>query len=885
MKKGLKRGVSLFITMLMVITTMPVSVLAEDLNMLNEKTVNQESVDFNRPKVLTNSLEVENPDQVMEASENEGYLSQQESVEASSDTENWHESKIDDQKTQIGTDQMKSSYNDTLKIEIDQTLEVTQTLQTSAVENEFEYIDYNDGVSIFQYTGAGVNIIVPETLGGKKVLMIGEGAFYNNGILQSVSLPSGVKKIDLGAFYLCENLTTIALPNGLSEIGEGAFLSCTSLTDITLPDSVTTIESSAFAGCTALTSIVIPNAVSAINDGTFASCESLKDITLSNSLTTIGICSFQLCTSLTGITLPDTVISIGEGAFNDCSEITTVTLPDSVTIIGDGAFSGCSGLASIILSNSLTSLSSGLFYNCTSLASIILPNTITTIGDSTFEGCYSLSTITLPNNITMIGESAFQGCKSLTSITIPNNITIIKAYTFGSCEKLVKIVISPNVTTIEDNAVKNSNNITIYCTKNSYAEAYANKNNIPFIIDESIIYINSFTTDKLSVQYVNTEIKLDAKVTGGIMPYQYKFYCKMGTDTTVIQEYGATSTATFKPENPGIYTLYVDVKDTDGNVATKSIENYNIVFKCTYQTHVQNVGWQGWKNEGEMSGTSGQGLRLEGIEIDVANQGYDIGADYRTQIENIGWQGWKANGEMSGTSGKALRLEAIQIKLNGSDADKYDIYYQVHAENIGWMGWAKNGESAGTEGFSYRLEAIKIVVVPKDTPAPGTTIQPFVKAGSSTEETPSVSYQTHVQNIGWQGWRLNGDISGTSGKSFRLEGIEIKTNDEENVGVEYQTHVQNIGWQGWKANGAMSGTSGKSLRLEAIQMKLTGADAEKYDIYYQVHAENYGWLDWANNGESAGTEGFGYRLEAIKIVMVPKGAAAPGMTKGPFVKK
>ncbi len=177
------------------------------------------------------------------------------------------------------------------------------------------------------------------------------------------------------------------------------------------------------------------------------------------------------------------------------------------------------------------------------------------------------------------------------------------------------------------------------------------------------------------------------------------------------------------------------------------------------------------------------------------------------------------------------------------------------------------------------------MVVPKDSPAPGTTTQPFVKAGASADDAPSVSYQTHVQNIGWQGWRLNGDVSGTSGKSFRLEGIEIKTNDQENVGVEYQTHVQNIGWQGWKANEAMSGTSGKSLRLEAIQMKLTGADAEKYDIYYQVHAENYGWLDWAKNGESAGTEGFAYRLEAIKIVMVPKGSAAPGSVELPFVKK
>lgn len=45
--------------------------------------------------------------------------------------------------------------------------------------------------------------------------------------------------------------------------------------------------------------------------------------------------------------------------------------------------------------------------------------------------------------------------------------------------------------------------------------------------------------------------------------------------------------------------------------------------------------------------------------------------------------------------------------------------------------------------------------------------------------------------------------------------------------VAYQTHIQDIGWQGWKSNGTMSGTSGQSKRLEAIQINLTGEMADK----------------------------------------------------------
>ena len=156
--------------------------------------------------------------------------------------------------------------------------------------------------------------------------------------------------------------------------------------------------------------------------------------------------------------------------------------------------------------------------------------------------------------------------------------------------------------------------------------------------------------------------------------------------------------------------------------------------------------------------------------------------------------------------------------------------------------------------------------------------------------TPNVSYRTHVQNVGWQDFVSNGKMSGTSGLSQRLEGIEIKLDSPiTDLGITYQTHIQNIGWEadtarGWKSNGEMSGTSGQSLRLEGIQIKLTGADAEQFDVYYQVHIQNCGWLDWAKNGESAGSQGYSYRLEGIYIVVQPKGTAAPGKTDTPFIE-
>ncbi len=154
------------------------------------------------------------------------------------------------------------------------------------------------------------------------------------------------------------------------------------------------------------------------------------------------------------------------------------------------------------------------------------------------------------------------------------------------------------------------------------------------------------------------------------------------------------------------------------------------------------------------------------------------------------------------------------------------------------------------------------------------------------ERLIKASYKTHVQNMGWeQEYRINGETSGTHGKSLRLEGIEILADNQGyDLGISYSTHIQNIGWQDYKKDGQMSGTEGQGLRLEAIRVKLTGADAKHFDVYYRVHAQNIGWLDWAKNGQDSGTAGFGYRLEAIEIKVIPNGVAPPGQTVRAYIQ-
>ena len=76
--------------------------------------------------------------------------------------------------------------------------------------------------------------------------------------------------------------------------------------------------------------------------------------------------------------------------------------------------------------------------------------------------------------------------------------------------------------------------------------------------------------------------------------------------------------------------------------------------------------------------------------------------------------------------------------------------------------------------------------------------------------------------------------------------MKVRLNTDEYRGsIEYRAHVAKKGWQNWKKDGQIAGTTGESLAMEAVQLKLTGEIAEHYDIYYRVHSQTYGWLGWA----------------------------------------
>ncbi len=295
------------------------------------------------------------------------------------------------------------------------------------------------------------------------------------------------------------------------------------------------------------------------------------------------------------------------------------------------------------------------------------------------------------------------------------------------------------------------------------------------------------------------------------------------------------------------------------------------------QAHSADVGWQAPVADGAV-GTTGQGRSLQALRVGL--EGPVSGSvKVNAHVTNIGWQGDKAEGNLIGTTGKNLSIQAIQVKLDGDIAASYDVYYRVHSATYGWLGWAKNGQTAGTTGLNLQAEAVEIRLAKKGANAPASDAPASI-------ELPTLSVQTHVQDIGWQNAVGSGGTAGTTGRALKIEALKLSVGSSSvSGGISYSAHVQDIGWQPEVSNGAVAGTTGQNKRVEAVKIRLTGDLSKYFDVWYRAYVQDYGWLGWAKNGAQAGTGSIGYRMEALQVKIVAKGAAAPGSTSGAYTNK
>lgn len=181
------------------------------------------------------------------------------------------------------------------------------------------------------------------------------------------------------------------------------------------------------------------------------------------------------------VTVPAGVVSIGESAFESCSSLSSISLPAGLTEIKDLAFRECGKLEAVALPEGLAHIGEEALAHCPLLSSIAFPSTLTSIGDYAFTDSAALASASLPDSVASLGVGVFSSCPLLESVTLPQNLTVLPKETFQGCASLEAITLSAHVAEIGENAFQGCQNLKIYGEEGSYAQTYAQSQNIPFI--------------------------------------------------------------------------------------------------------------------------------------------------------------------------------------------------------------------------------------------------------------------------------------------------------------------------------------------------------------------------------------------------------------------
>lgn len=109
-------------------------------------------------------------------------------------------------------------------------------------------------ISAYSYAGSATNIIIPSTLWGADIKVIGTSVFANKG-LTSVQLPDTLEVIEMGGFAV-NSLTSVVLPDKLTTLGKHAFFR-NAINKITFGSNLYEIGDNAFME-NAFTKLTIP---------------------------------------------------------------------------------------------------------------------------------------------------------------------------------------------------------------------------------------------------------------------------------------------------------------------------------------------------------------------------------------------------------------------------------------------------------------------------------------------------------------------------------------------------------------------------------------------------------------------------------------------------
>ncbi len=333
----------------------------------------------------------------------------------------------------------------------------------------------SNGTNLFLVDENG-RLVIPETVKGKPITEIGEGAFANVEGLREIVIPGTVKKIGQGAFRNNPTLEKVIIENGVETIGNSAFAECRKLKTVEMKDSVTTLGHSIFNACINLENITLSNNIETISAYTFNVCRNLKEINLPRETKYLRSYSFGNCTSLKTVRIGKNIETIDPTAFRACSSLENIEIDaennnfasengilfnktrTEMIYISKAAISG----NTFVVPETVTKLSSGLLTNYSQITKVIIPANVTAIDNNFFANNVNQITIDEKNPKYVVSNGGIYNKEKTElcyyfanepSVKLEEGITTIKAKAFIYSNKVTNLILPESLTTIDSQSL------------------------------------------------------------------------------------------------------------------------------------------------------------------------------------------------------------------------------------------------------------------------------------------------------------------------------------------------------------------------------------------------------------------------------------------------
>ena len=571
-----------------------------------------------------------------------------------------------------------------------------------------------------------------------------------------------------------------------------------------------------------------------------------------------------------------------------------VTIPSELggkpVVMIDNGFWGNKTVEKVIVSEGIIDIAACVFVDCTNLKEVSLPSTLKYIGKNAFFNCTSLRNITIPESVCIIYEAAFSVNDGTASDYTPlpnlnitleapmirygknanaayikdNHVDVKMAVDYDASKRVAEMINEDRADCpSERKPLKISKELTEHAMIRAVECMLYFDHQSPTGLDLNTSNINYPALENIAIGgYGETNVEI-AESLQGVLLNSWGHHMAMRSKDNVTMGVGFT---TFGDDSVVVqeFGQQIPEPEADDELPSGSVDKVTTVYYSPTFFDMRSEFHDASVNDTLAYANDGY-YAIDNLTLNPGNTKNMELAVYTT----TGRESMESHGGMRRVN-RRVNAKATWVSSN-PDVVEVDDNGKIIAKKEG------TAQITATTGTVSNTLPVTVTSTKQSEQKSQEDSKPTTTP--STEKEQKVAYRTHVQNVGWQPYVTNGLMAGTSGRSLRLEGMNIKLVDQKYEGdIEYRTHIRNIGWEnGFKRNDAMSGTEGRSLRLEAMEVKLTGEMAKHYDIYYRVHAQNIGWMAWAKNGESAGTAGHSYRLEGMQIVLVEKGQSPPNM--------